>query len=74
MNDFLYRLRNEFSELVEKCDKLSSFIDSEKFNELPILQQRLLVLQHQSMIQYKEILNFRLLDLAPESSTESQSA
>lgn len=65
MSDFLSRLQNEFSELVEKTQKLEDFINSDKFSSVTELQRNYLVLQLLSMQQYKEILSMRLLDLKP---------
>ena len=67
MSDFLSRLQDEFNELVVRTQKLHDFIASDKFAGVSEVQRKYLVLQLLSMQQYKEILNFRLLDLQPNT-------
>jgi len=60
MGDFIARIKDEKKELKDKLDKLSSFLDSEKFNELDKNQQRLLRKQHSAMDEYYNCLVLRL--------------
>ena len=59
-NDFKARLISELSELNKKVDKLNSFINNDKFLELPLVQQELLGMQLLVMTNYSVILSMRL--------------
>ena len=60
---FLTRLKDEQAVLAERLDKLTQFINTNKFDEVSPRQQQLLVLQQQTMILYNTILKQRLHDL-----------
>ncbi len=60
MSTYIERLKIEHDELEEKIYKLNDFVDSEAFDELSERNQQLLVLQSQSMAQYRYILSIRL--------------
>jgi len=63
MSDFKTRLLDEKAQLDERRSKLSPFIDSEKFKELPQVQQSLLKAQYGVMSTYSVILNERIENL-----------
>lgn len=63
MSDFLTRLKTEQSELTEKIEKLSVFVNGDKFNTLSSKHQYLLKRQLVAMEQYNECLELRLEDL-----------
>ena len=58
--DYVNRMIFERSDLKEKVAKLDKFIDSNKFSELSIVKQDLLVNQHNAMLTYLGILEMRL--------------
>lgn len=60
MSDFKTRLETEQSELGEKIEKLSTFIDNDKFKSVAENQQGLLKRQLQVMKDYKAILDERI--------------
>lgn len=60
MSDFKARLISELSELNKKVDKLNSFLNNDKFLELPLVQQELLGMQLLVMTNYSVILSMRL--------------
>lgn len=57
---FVARMLIERFELREKIIKLNKFIDGDKFKELPIVKQDLLVSQYNAMLTYLGILEMRL--------------
>ena len=57
---FVARMLIERSELQEKIAKLDKFIDSNKFSELSVVKQDLLVSQYNAMLTYLGILEMRL--------------
>ena len=57
----LERMYNERAELVLKIEKLSNFIASEMYSELPDFQKSLLIIQKKSMETYAECLQQRLI-------------
>ena len=59
---FIDRMNNEYQELSERLNKALTFIDSEKFNELPDKTKNLLKLQVGAMSQYQRILECRIAD------------
>lgn len=58
--DYVNRMIFERSDLKEKVTKLDKFIDSDKFSELSIVKQDLLVNQYNAMLTYLGILEMRL--------------
>ena len=60
MEDFKTRLIEEQSLLEEKLNKLNSFTQSDKFDEIDQRQQSLLVIQAGAMYTYNECLKARL--------------
>lgn len=58
--DYVNRMLIEHSDLKEKITKLDKFIDSDKFSELSIVKQDLLVNQYNAMLTYLGILEMRL--------------
>lgn len=60
MEPFLERMVEELNELVVKVMKLESFMDSPKFNQLGVTEQRLLLTQRVGMDLYKNALELRL--------------
>jgi len=60
MSDFKERLISELKELDDKINKLNSFLNTDKFYELPIEQQELLSMQILVMMNYSVILTTRL--------------
>lgn len=59
MSDFKQRLETERDELKERLDKLNSFNQSEKANEIDEYQKSLLIIQAGAMYTYLECLNAR---------------
>lgn len=57
----LERVKVEATELSEKIDKLSAFLNTEAFRNLPGIEQSLLQLQMGAMTMYYGILSTRLL-------------
>lgn len=57
---FVARMLMEHAELQEKVTKLDKFIDSDKFSELSVVKQDLLVNQYNAMLTYLGILEMRL--------------
>ena len=53
------RMKEEVESLVYRLKKLSAFIDTQPFNGLPELDQRLLREQRNSMIEYARTLSLR---------------
>jgi hypothetical protein len=70
MSDFLWRLLDEQEELLEKFDKLHSFIASDNFKSVSEKQQRLLKKQLKHMNAYNNTLLERLEDLSPNNKHE----
>lgn len=60
MSDFKDRLVTEHSELSEKIEKLSNFLESERFSDIDKEQQELLKQQYQVMLEYQQILIQRI--------------
>lgn len=60
MSDFKSRLLTEKTELDEKIEKLSSFVQGEAIKSIDPRQQELLTKQLPTMQQYSEILNERI--------------
>lgn len=60
MSDFKSRLLTEKSELDEKIEKLSPFIQDGKFQSIDPRQQKLLLKQLPVMKEYSAILNERI--------------
>lgn len=60
MNEAYERLQKELSELETKTDKLTKFLQSEKFNELNAENQCLLSTQQCLMTAYANLLKRRL--------------
>lgn len=54
------RMIIEVSDLEDKISKLSTFLDTEKFNSLPAEHQSLLIKQNTVMKSYRDILRRRL--------------
>ena len=59
--NYLGRMRIELKELDEKINKLGDFIESEKFEALDDVQKHYLIIQHDAMKVYEEILAARIL-------------
>lgn len=57
------RLLDEAEELTRRVEALSSFIETDKFEELTPTQQMLLPMQLSIMTQYHDILRLRLDDI-----------
>ena len=60
MSDYKERITVELSDLRTKLDKLEKFTDKETFEDLPIREQDLLILQVRAMHTYAVILRMRL--------------
>lgn len=60
MEDFKTRLVQEQKELEEKLDKLNTFNESGKFQELEYAQRTLLIIQAGAMYTYNECLKARI--------------
>jgi len=60
MSDFKLRLESEKVELDEKLSKLTSFLDSEKSDELEFNAKALLIIQKNIMSGYSNVLGMRL--------------
>lgn len=60
MEDFKTRLVREQKELEEKLDKLNTFNESDKFQELEYAQRTLLIIQAGAMYTYNECLKARI--------------
>ena len=58
--DYVNRMFIEYSDLKEKVTKLDKFIDSDKFSELSVVKQDLLINQYNAMLTYIGILGMRL--------------
>ena len=54
------RLEKEYEELMDKADKLGTFIESEPFKALDQMNKHLLVLQSNVMMSYLNVLSIRL--------------
>ena len=61
--ELINRLKIERNDLLDKCDSLETFIDSDKFNRINYIQQLLLPIQLDTMNAYLTILDARLRDL-----------
>ena len=60
MDDFKTRLVNEVKELTERTEKLSVFINTPKFNELPLIDREDLLEQLKYMKSYLKVLERRV--------------
>ena len=60
MDDFKTRLINEVKELTERTEKLSVFINTPKFNELPLIDREDLLEQLKYMKSYLKVLERRV--------------
>lgn len=60
MSDFKSRLVDEFEQLIERVQKLESFMGTEKYEEIDEIHQELLVEQHEHMTGYISVLMQRL--------------
>ena len=60
MSDFKTRLVNEVKELTERTEKLSVFINTPKFNELPLIDREDLLEQLKYMKSYLKVLERRV--------------
>lgn len=60
MDDFKTRLVNEVKELTERTEKLSVFISTPKFNELPLIDREDLLEQLKYMKSYLKVLERRV--------------
>lgn len=60
MDDFKTRLIEEQEQLEEKLNKLNAFLESEKANEIDLIQKDLLRIQAGAMYTYNEVLIARL--------------
>ena len=60
-SDYVKRMFTEESELLNKINKLNSFIISDKFKELDNYKQNMLIKQHRFMIGYLNILRERII-------------
>lgn len=60
MDDFKTRLVNEVKELTERTEKLSVFINTPKFNELPLIDREDLLEQLEYMKSYLKVLERRV--------------
>lgn len=60
MSDFKTRLVNEVKELTERTEKLSVFINTPKFNELPLIDREDLLEQLEYMKSYLKVLERRV--------------
>jgi hypothetical protein len=54
------RVLDEHKELSEKIGKLSYFLTTPQFYELPLVQRHLLIEQEKAMNQYVDILEIRI--------------
>ena len=60
MDNFKTRLVNEVKELTERIEKLSVFINTPKFNELPLIDREDLLEQLKYMKSYLKVLERRV--------------
>ena len=60
MSTFLERLNTEATELEDKLNKLDSFLDSEKSNDIDDVQKALLQVQATAMNTYLQCLKERI--------------
>ena len=60
MSDFKTRLVNEVKELTERTEKLNVFINTHKFNELPLIDREDLLEQLKYMKSYLKVLERRV--------------
>ena len=64
--EFIQRLKEEHSELLNKASKLQAFIESDNFDKINFYQQGLLPVQLEIMNAYLMVLEARLRDLSEE--------
>jgi hypothetical protein len=60
IGDYKTRVIEEEKELTLKIDSLYSFVESERFKELDVSEQGLLIEQRGFMIEYQEVLQKRI--------------
>jgi hypothetical protein len=58
--DYVKRLEDEHSQLIDRIDKLATFLDGEVFVSLPRMDQELLKIQRETMGSYLAVLDIRL--------------
>jgi hypothetical protein len=61
MSDFVKRLEQEHQDLNEKIEKLISFSKTDKFSELPLIEQKMLLDQLKYMSRYAGTLHLRCI-------------
>jgi hypothetical protein len=71
MSTFLERLIIERDELNEKKEKLTAFIETENFQKVAVVQQRLLKVQQTIMYSYLQVLEERIVDLEWSAKLEA---
>lgn len=59
-NNYISRLKDEFTELSDKYNKLNAFITSKEFSDVDVTHSMLLLLQRDVMASYSNILKMRL--------------
>lgn len=69
---FIDRLAKEGTDLSKKVEKLSDFLDSDKFKELDKNQQMLLTIQLGSMSAYLTAITMRLHLLSEQEATKER--
>lgn len=69
MNTFMERMIEEQSQLDERLNKLSDFIDDYKFNTIAPIQQSLLLIQLHAMRTYSQCLRSRLTWFNSDTAT-----
>lgn len=60
METFIDRLNIEKNDLNDKIGKLKTFMESDKFNSIDVLQRSLLQIQIQAMFTYSQVLFERI--------------
>lgn len=63
METFCDRLKIEYDQLCDRIKKLERFLETDKFEELGLVQKSLLKIQLRAMCTYRQCLYERLLDL-----------
>lgn len=61
------RMIGEYEQLRDKADKLTAFIETDKFKSLPALDQELMTAQRGAMVEYGEILHERIALFYPDT-------
>ena len=70
--EVIHRMEIEFNDLTGRICSLERFLISKDFQEVTTSQKLLLVQQHTTMEQYKEILLKRLVDLRNQEKQEKE--